>query len=535
MEYTAEEIYHRYVNYEWNDVGEGLKKSENVKVYAYGNMKKLFILIFTLLALKSNAQLNDGYTFEVGTNLIPYLGQTDYLTSTAFSDDGIYQFVSVRSGKVILLKWNGFEYEYQGVIIEVETRTVGEYGLIRVNYNNGYLDLFYTEQPQRYFPNTTTDNYLTCNVVVRYKFENETATYQNHVIGDTIEEGFLALGENHNGGDIAYDEDGYLFSATGDGGNWTYKNIALAFGYISQEVYNNGVYYISMTLSASNGKVFRVDPNTGEGHPDNPFYDANNPKSVQSRVYAMGFRNPWRLHYANGVLYVADVGAQARETVHAITEGGTNVGWSMYEGFDRTGQTGNAINPDEGIAFKDLLQEPTSFDYGGLWTKHVNSFDYGRSTNTTRLPYFEDGELELRNANANFEGASVVGGVVKDDKYWFMDSYRDWIGVADLSDTEAHFTEVNTIGNIGQNSFVHIVENPLDGSLWFTALFKRVWRLSYEETLGVTDFEYFKEENLVGYYDLLGREVNDIKPNTIYIALYELNGIKKAKKILKNE
>jgi len=498
-------------------------------------MKNLLNLLIFMFTFNGFCQLQDGYTFEVGTNLISQLGQTEYLTSTAFSDDGIYQFVSVRTGKVIMLKWNGFEYEYKGVIIEVETRTVAEYGLIRVNYNNGYLDLFYTEQPQRYFPNITTDNYLTCNVVVRYKFENEVATYQNHVIGDTIEEGFLALGENHNGGDIAYDEDGYLFSATGDGGNWTYKNIALAFGHISQEVYDNGVNYISMTLSASNGKVFRVNPNTGEGHPDNPFYDANNPKSVQSRVYAMGFRNPWRLHYANGVLYVADVGAQARETVHAITESGTNVGWSMYEGFDRTGQTGNAINPDEGIAFKDLLQEPTSFDYGGLWTKHVNSFDYGRSTNTTRLPYFENEELKLRNANANFEGASVVGGVVKDGKYWFMDSYRDWIGVADLSDTEAHFTEVNTIGNLGQNGFVHIVENPLDGSLWFTALFKRVWRLSYEENLGVTDFEYFKEENLVGYYDLLGIEVNDIKPNTIYIALYELNGIKKAKKILKNE
>lgn len=488
-------------------------------------MKKLVLILLTFCAL-SHAQLQEGYTFEVGTNLIPYLGQTEYLTSTAFSDDGIYQFVSVRTGKVMLLKWNGFEYEYKGVIIEVETRTVAEYGLIRVNYNNGYLDVFYTELPQRYFPNITTDNYLTCNVVARYKFENETATYQNHVIGDTIEDGFLALGENHNGGDIAYDEDGYLFSATGDGGNWTYKNIAKAFGYISDEVYNNGVNYISMTLSTSNGKVFRVNPNTGEGHPDNPFYDANNPKSVESRVYAMGFRNPWRLHYNDGVLYVADVGAQNRETVHAITEGGTNVGWSMYEGFDRTNQSGNAINPDLGIAFNELLQEPTSFDYGGLWTKHVNSFDYGRSTNTTRLPYFEDNELKLRNANANFEGASVVGGVVKDGKYWFMDSYRDWIGVADLSDTAPHFTEVNTIGNLGQNGFVHIAENPLDGSLWFTELFKRVWKLSYDETLSTPDHEFNYKLATVYYTDITRRKITYINQaaDGLYFAFYDYEG-----------
>jgi len=493
-------------------------------------MKKLVLLLFTFCAL-SHAQLQEGYTFEIGTNLIPYLGQTDYLTSTAFSEDGIYQFVSVRSGKVVLLKWNGFEYEYKGVIIEVETRTVAEYGLIRVNYDRGYLDLFYTEQPQRYFPNITTDNYLTCNVVARYKFENETATYQNHVIGDTIEDGFLALGENHNGGDIAYDEDGYLFSATGDGGNWTYKNIALAFGYISQEVYNNGVYYISMTLSATNGKVFRVDPNTGEGHPDNPFYDANNPKSVQSRVYAMGFRNPWRLHYKDGVLYVADVGALSRETVHAITAPGVNAAWSMYEGFDRTTVSGLLTNPDEGVSFTSLLQEPTSFELSNdvsqrLWTKYANSFDYGRSTNTTRLPYFEDGILKTRTANANFEGASVVGGVVKDGKYWFMDSYRDWIGVADISDTAPHFTEVNTIGNLGQNGFVHIAENPLDGSLWFTALFKRVWKLSYEETLSTPDHEFNYKLATVYYTDITGRKITYINQaaDGLYFAFYEYEG-----------
>lgn len=466
---------------------------------------------------------------------MPYLGQTEYTTSTAFSEDGLYQFVSTRPGKVILLKHNGTDYDYVKELIEVETRTAGEYGLIRVNYNNGYLDLFYTETPQRYFPQIETANYLTCNVVVRYKFENETATYQNHVIGDTVEDGFLAIGENHNGGDIAYDENGYLFSATGDGGNWTYANIALARGLITPEVHNNGVNYISMTLSASNGKVFRVDPNTGEGHPDNPFYDANNPKSVQSRVYAMGFRNPWRLTYINGVLYVADVGAQARETVHAISEAGTNVGWSMYEGFDRTGVTGNAINPDLGIAFKDLLQEPTSFDYGGLWTKHVNSFDYGRSTNTTRLPYFEDNELKLRNANANFEGASVVGGVVKDGKYWFMDSYREWIGVADISDTAPHFTEVNTIGTITSNGFVHITENPLDGSLWFTSLFRRVWKLT-ETTLSIPEVEQntFKifpnpATDLVNIFgqnlskieitDLLGRTLYKIEQPSIFNTL----------------
>ena len=81
------------------------------------------------------------------------------------------------------------------------------------------------------------------------------------------------------------------------------------------------------------GKVLRIDPVTGGGLPDNPFYDGN-PDSWQSKVYAMGFRNPFSGFYdtAANQLYVGDVGEQKWEEVNLVLPGRT-YGWPCYEGF----------------------------------------------------------------------------------------------------------------------------------------------------------------------------------------------------------
>ena len=48
-------------------------------------------------------------------------------------------------------------------------------------------------------------------------------------------------------------------------------------------------------VDSLNGKVLRIDPATGNGLPSNPYYDAANPRSARSRVWALGMRNPYRM------------------------------------------------------------------------------------------------------------------------------------------------------------------------------------------------------------------------------------------------
>jgi glucose/arabinose dehydrogenase len=80
------------------------------------------------------------------------------------------------------------------------------------------------------------------------------------------------------------------------------------------------------------GKVLRVDADTGLGLPDNPFYEPADPASNSSRVYALGFRNPFRLALGpGGHLYAGDVGEGTWEEVDDVVPGG-NYGWPCYEG-----------------------------------------------------------------------------------------------------------------------------------------------------------------------------------------------------------
>ena len=80
------------------------------------------------------------------------------------------------------------------------------------------------------------------------------------------------------------------------------------------------------------GAILRLDPATGNGLPDNPFYDGN-PTSNLSRTWAYGLRNPFRfgLDPVSGQMFIGDVGQNAWESIH-LGQAGMNYGWPCYEG-----------------------------------------------------------------------------------------------------------------------------------------------------------------------------------------------------------
>ncbi|NBD33558.1 MAG: hypothetical protein GVY17_11480 [Cyanobacteria bacterium] len=83
------------------------------------------------------------------------------------------------------------------------------------------------------------------------------------------------------------------------------------------------------------GKMFRIDPLTGQGYPDNPFYNGDL-DSIQSKIYNYGLRNPWRyaLHPETNEPFIGDVGQAAWEEINRGV--GKFFGWSLYEGGNGT-------------------------------------------------------------------------------------------------------------------------------------------------------------------------------------------------------
>ncbi|MEV4318916.1 PQQ-dependent sugar dehydrogenase [Actinocrispum sp. NPDC049592] len=84
------------------------------------------------------------------------------------------------------------------------------------------------------------------------------------------------------------------------------------------------------------GKVLHIRTD-GTGVPTNPFYQAGNPGSVRSKVYAYGFRSPFRFSVdaATGQIALGDVGFNRTEEVDLVGPG-QNFGWPCWEGPDRT-------------------------------------------------------------------------------------------------------------------------------------------------------------------------------------------------------
>ncbi len=128
---------------------------------------------------------------------------------------------------------------------------------------------------------------------------------------------------NHNGGDIAFGPDDFLYIGTGDGGAANDVGI----GHATQ--IGNAQDKTSLL-----GKILRIDVNNGDpyGIPaDNPFATSN---SARREIWAWGFRNPYRFSFDLGPehrFFVGDVGQNLFEEVDIVEKGG-NYGWNVREG-----------------------------------------------------------------------------------------------------------------------------------------------------------------------------------------------------------
>jgi glucose/arabinose dehydrogenase len=229
-------------------------------------------------------------------------------------DDGSGRFfIAIRRGLIRVME-NGVLLETP--FLDLRDRSIQEFesieqGLLGMAFHpnyavNGFFYVYYVDTGQ--------------NIVVS-RFQ-VSADDPNRADPDSEHRllGIIKPAADHNGGNLVFGPDGYLYLGTGDGG-------------IQRDPYGH-----AQSLDSLLGKILRLDVDHGEPYgipPDNPFANA----AGLDEIFGFGMRNPWRFSFdaLTGDLYIADVGHKETEEVDFIpagSPGGFNLGWNHYEGFD---------------------------------------------------------------------------------------------------------------------------------------------------------------------------------------------------------
>lgn len=289
-------------------------------------MKKRILLIIIFFSLACSEKQYPQFTLQ---NAFPNLTFTNPVDLQNAGDGTDRIFVVEQAGRIYVFENNPtttVKKLFLNIVDSVSSG--GEMGLLGLafhpNYeNNGYFYVNYTKSS----PYRRT-------LISRFKVSStnpDSADRSSATILMEIAQPY----SNHNGGQLAFGPDGYLYIALGDGGS-------------GGDPQNN-----SQNKSSLLGKLLRINVDQIQGSlnysipPDNPF--ANNSQGFKEEIYAYGLRNPWRFSFdfTTGNLWCGDVGQSSREEIDIITNGG-NYGWRCYEGtlpYNTSGCTGTNYLP----------------------------------------------------------------------------------------------------------------------------------------------------------------------------------------------
>ena len=238
-------------------------------------------------------------------------------------------FIVEQRGLISVFQ-NNIEVADKSVFLNIESRVNdqgNEEGLLGLAFhpdyeNNGYFYVNYTAaSPRR-------------TVISRFQVSGSNPVRADESSELVILE-FNQPFSNHNGGQVSFGPDGYLYIATGDGGS-------------GGDPQNHGQRRETLL-----GAILRIDVNGKEGDRnyaipgDNPF--VNNEEGFREEIYAYGLRNPWRFSFdaQTNELWTGDVGQNRAEEIDIITKGG-NYGWRTMEGF-------SCFNPASGCNQDGLI------------------------------------------------------------------------------------------------------------------------------------------------------------------------------------
>ncbi len=208
--------------------------------------------------------------------------------------------------------------------------------LIRVtaDVTNGYRRAIADSEVVLLGTNSTWDNFN--------GFANSTFDFDEPEAGVLPDGSYLqdflnSDSESHTIGSVEFGPDGALYVSNGDGASYNRVDPRAAR---------------VQDIDSLSGKILRIDPITGAGLSDNPFYNGD-VSANRSKVYQLGLRNPFRMTIDpdGGQVYIGDVGWTQWEEINAA-DAGANFGWPYYEGGSGESiQTGGYQSLSEAQAF----------------------------------------------------------------------------------------------------------------------------------------------------------------------------------------
>lgn len=298
-------------------------------------MKRRLLLIITLLlcaSFSSLAQNGSAPPTDIGLELVAE-GMTSPIDLEQPADDSGRLLIADQVGVIWVIGSDGqlLDQPYLDIrdrMVEINA-SYDERGLLGFALhpdfvNNGRFFVYYSAPLHDEAPEDWDHTSILSEFTVSSENENQADLSSERVLM-MVDQPQL----NHNGGDISFGSDGYLYVPLGDGG--AANDVATGH---TQDLGNG------QDLTKLLGKILRIDVNNGNpyGIPDdNPFLNNEN---ARDEIWAYGFRNPWRLSFDDTYgLFAADLGQNVWEEVHIVDAGG-NYGWNILEGT-------HCFNPDE--------------------------------------------------------------------------------------------------------------------------------------------------------------------------------------------
>jgi uncharacterized protein (TIGR03437 family) len=318
--------------------------------------------------------------------------------------DGSARLFFVQQDGLVRIFRNGALAAAPFLDIRSKTRAESERGLLGLAFPPGFA------QKRHFYVDYTDLNGDTVIAQYRVSANPDAADPASETVLLHIPQPF----PNHNGGQLRFGPDGYLYIGMGDGGS-------------GGDPLGNG-----QSLGTLLGKLLRVDVETASGQVRIP---AGNPfaanAAARPEIWAYGFRNPWRFTFdrATGDLWIADVGQNTYEEIDfqpAASRGGENYGWNRMEGLhcflpgcsmqgltlpvaEYSHKEGCAVTG--GFVYRGSLSPGLRGIYvygdycsGTIWgierqgTKFVNRALLGSGFNITTFGEDEAGELYVTNA-----------------------------------------------------------------------------------------------------------------------------------------
>ncbi len=498
----------------------------------------------------SNAEILNGFQEPVGIT---------------FDANGRW-YVWEKRGKVWIVE-NGIRRSQPLVDISAEVGNWRDHGCLGFALDpnfliNGRVYLMYTVDRHHLMNfgtgnyNANTDQYYAATImrITRYtapgpNFNAVDPASRLILLGETRQTGAPLLHESHSTGQLLFGADGTLLAGIGDAAAFgvvdigsepgTYYAQALVDGILTPAE-NIGSVRAQM-VNSLNGKILRLDPNTGDGIPSNPFYNALEPRAPMSRVWALGLRNPYRMELRPGtgsndpaqadpgVLYLGDVGASMWEELDVCTYGGQNFGWPLYEGMEANASYINALVPNvdapnprfgqngcgqQYFNYQDLIVQDSPIHLNA----HPNPCDPDLQVPLNIPTFFHrrpsiDWQHGNRSRSGGFDGAAAVtfdldapgapvtgprfGGNASlggtwvqgigwplgyQDVYLHGDYGQGWVKRFNFDEADEPVSVANFAATLG--GIVFMTEGP-DGALWYIRYeANAVWKIS---PIGVTN------------------------------------------------